>query len=165
MRYFSSIYDSWEKTQREKYEKMMDIVNQMDMSGQRVLDVGVGTGSFEKFLEEKGIDTTHFIGVDPDQKMLSKCTLVNKMRCKVENINLRSVDAVVCIDAIHLINDVSKMKSALKKDGYMLIAIFYNDENEKERSEMVRGLFKELSLIKKKSIDGKEKELVFLFQK
>ncbi len=166
MGYFSDVYGNWEEIQLHKYEEMMDFINQMNLSSKHVLDVGCGNGFFEKFLLEKGIDISNFVGIDPDKKMLAACVIKNKILGRAKNMNFQNIfDSVVCIDTLHLLEDASKIKQALKKNGFLLLGLFCNNENEQERMKMMKDTFSDLTLLDSKIILGKEKELVFLFQK
>ncbi|MAH42904.1 hypothetical protein CL614_04240 [archaeon] len=166
MGYFSDVYDNWEEIQLHKYKEMMGFVKQMDLSSKHVLDVGCGNGFFEKFLVEKGIDISNFVGIDPDKKMLAGCIIKNKIMGRAKNMNFKNIfDSVICIDTLHLLEDASKLKQALKKDGFLLLGLFANNENEEERMKLVKDTFSDLTLLGEKVIPGKEKELVFLFQK
>ncbi len=167
MGYFSDVYGGWEAIQLQKYEQMTELIEQMKLSGKKVLDVGCGTGSFERFLESLDVDVSEFVGIDPDKKMMEHCKMNNKLIGRIEDIELdkRSFDSVVCIDVLHLVKDIDKIKQALKSEGFLLLALFCNELNIHEKRKQVLEMFHDFTLLNEKVIEGKEKELVFLFQK
>jgi len=71
-------------------------------------------------------------------------------------------DAVVCMDTLHLLKDKDIIKF-LKKDGLILVTMFFSSLEEKRR--LVLSSLKECEVIQEFTIMSKEKEYVVLARK
>ena len=107
--FFSKIYKSWEGIQEEKYDRIVKGFDSRDLAwtfSGRVLDVGSGTGYFERFLKKNGFDIKKWVCLDTDAEMLRQSDFVRVLG----DGNLLSFkkgifDNLVCLDSIHLIRE------------------------------------------------------------
>ena len=164
----SKIYKSWKTTQEQKYEAILEILPEDEISGKRIADIGSGSGFFETFLKNKDYIIKKFISVEPDEFMASKDkTSWKKVHARAESLPFegRSFDGVVCIDTIHLVSDARDMIRILKPKGWLLVALFCNPENMSARKKEIKKKFQKLKLVKEAVSKGKELEIIMLFRK
>jgi ubiquinone/menaquinone biosynthesis C-methylase UbiE len=166
--YTSRIYKSWKTAQEQKYEAILEVIPEGEISGRRIADIGSGSGFFEAFLKSRDYNISKFVSVEPDEFMASKDkTSRKKVQARAESLPLesRSFDGVICIDAIHLITDAKDMIRILKPKGWMLVALFCNPENMAARRREIRKKLQKLRLVKQRLSEGKELEIIMLFRK
>lgn len=126
-----------------------------------ILDIGCGFGYLEKV--HKG----NYIGIDTSLEMLGKPVAIfprvlgdgNEMPFKD-----CSFDAIICIDAIHLL-DKQDFTRVLKQGGLALFSIFFNKQNFHEKKEMVLSKLTGLEIVKEFEVHGKENEFFVLAAK
>lgn len=165
--FFSRIYKSWEGIQEEKYRMIMQGFSPGLLSqafNGRVLDVGAGSGFFERFLERRGANISNWVLVDPDMDMLKE-TGFEKVLGDGNKLPFRpeSFDSIVCLDSIHLINE--DFFWSLKKGGLALVSIFFNKDNFGEKREFLRHRLRDLEILQELSARGKEGEISILARK
>ncbi|UCD07232.1 MAG: class I SAM-dependent methyltransferase [Candidatus Aenigmatarchaeota archaeon] len=165
--FFSKIYKSWEGIQEEKYKRILlgfdtDLLAKA-FSG-RVLDMGSGSGFFEKFLEEQGFNLSKWICLDPDSDMLKESGFQNMLgdgnRLPFKS---KSFDCIVCLDSIHLIRE--DFFWVLKPEGFTLVSLFYNPGNLKEKRRFLKERMKNMETVKEFQIEGRENEIFILARK
>lgn len=165
--FFSKIYKSWEGIQEEKYSRILlgfDSGMLSKVLAGKVLDVGAGSGFFEKFLEKQGMNLSEWVLVDPDMDMLKE-TGFQKILGDGNQLPFKpgKFDSLVCMDSIHLIKE--DFFWALKKDGLALVSLFFNPGNFEEKKEFLRHRLKGLEILHEFSVRGKEGEIFILAKK
>jgi ubiquinone/menaquinone biosynthesis C-methylase UbiE len=159
-----SIYNSWHGIQLKKYEKIIKIMP--DLSNKKILDIGIGSGYFEEFLNSKGIKAD-IIGLDISKEMIKQAKILMPLII-ADGDELpfpdNSFDMIICLDTIHLIkeHDFSRI---LKPSSLALISIFFNKQDYEQKRNLLIERLKGLEIIKEISIEGKENELVMLAKK
>lgn len=155
--YFSHIYQSWEGLQKQKYEGIFSVIGKDFLSEKLALDIGSGSGFLEKFLSGK---ETKIICLDIDKA--SKADVFGDG----SNLPFRNecFDAIISIDTMHLIkgNDFSRV---LKKNGFALLATFFNDSDYEERKRVLLDRMRGFKIMHDFVIPGKENECVILGRK
>ncbi|MBI2578234.1 MAG: class I SAM-dependent methyltransferase [Candidatus Aenigmarchaeota archaeon] len=135
--FFSEIYGSWRKIQEEKYEGLWSILGRDFFAAfekRRVLDLGCGSGYFESFLRSRGVNAG-IISVDVEfTKKVSPFVIADG-----DSLPFRdgSFDIVVCVDTAHLLGG-SDFRRVLRKNGILLMSVFFNGTNYGERAEMLK---------------------------
>jgi len=148
----SKIYHKWMKDKQiQKYE---DIINYLpDMNSKIVLDIGCGPRWLEIFLVKK-YPKIKYISIDVDYKP--------DILSSGDSLPFRSetFDAVFCIDTIHLLKNISNVKTILKNNGLLIIA-----EPISLFKEDVLNIFKDLKLETKNIIGKEEKDILLIYKK
>jgi SAM-dependent methyltransferase len=166
MPFFSKIYGSWKETQEEKYEKIMELLGseKIDLAKGRVLDVGCGPFFFEKFLNERGIETENFICVDVEKQKSGNKNFILGDGEKLP-VRRNSISLSFCLDSLHLIEDLASIRAATKKGGLMVISSFFSetslDDVELSSARKLNGF----KILKKAIIRGRENEIIMLCKK
>jgi SAM-dependent methyltransferase len=169
--FFSKIYKSWEGIQEEKYRKMLlgfdkDLLA-ATFSG-RVLDVGSGSGLLERFLQKEGFDLYGWACLDPDHDMLKEGEWKHSFKGMLGDGNHlpfkpESFDNLVCLDSIHLIRE--DFLWVLKRGGSIMISIFCNPDNMKEKRKSLEKRLKGLEILDEFVSRGRESEIFILARK
>ncbi|MFQ5353974.1 MAG: class I SAM-dependent methyltransferase [Thermodesulfobacteriota bacterium] len=136
---YSSVYDMLFK--RFFYPRISSAINAMDIKpGERVLDVGVGTGlSFSVFPKHCKV-----VGIDLSREMLRKAKKKIDVNC-LDNINVLSMDAMSVgfadnsFDKVFISHVVSvvpdpyrvmeEVKRVCKKDGTVVVVNHFKSKN------------------------------------
>lgn len=154
--FFENIYDSWEKKQLSKYKKMLPLIKEMDLSSS--LDIGANKGYFERFLENEKIKA-NIIRIDKNK--YKNCIRMDAHDLKFEKNKFTSI---FCIDTIHLINNTNEIKRVLRKNGKILVSIFFNKSNLEKRKKMLNKKFFEFEILNEIIHRGKENEIIRLIK-
>jgi demethylmenaquinone methyltransferase/2-methoxy-6-polyprenyl-1,4-benzoquinol methylase len=136
--FFNELADNWDnrfETQELK-SFLQEFVPMFGLKkGQRILDVGTGTGILIPYLQQEVGSKGHITAIDYAEKMIKVCKskykqvsnidfLVNKIEEIVFSSN--SFDAVICFGVFpHLENKLralNQINRILKKDGRLIIA-------------------------------------------
>lgn len=134
-----------ERPERDEYQQPEKVVVALNiMPGMVVADVGAGSGYFTRGFAKTVGETGQVLAVDIEQKMLDynkqeleKLGMANRatfILAKPDDpsISENSVDLVFLCNAYHHVEHHadywSKIKSALKPDGRVVIVDFYHDE-------------------------------------
>ncbi len=148
------IYREWmEKTQEEKIRK---ILRRVEARG-KILDIGAGTGTLEKFIEA--------VAVDINEEHLKSMHTKFKIKASGDALPFKneSFDFVFCIDTVHLLKNHEDMTRVLKKEGVLVISIFCYEQNLKLKSEWLRKIVDKLGLkIEEEFVVKAEKEWDFV---
>lgn len=162
------IYESWKDIQRQKYESILNILGKDFLkglfSGKRVLDLGIGFGYFEDFLEENKIKA-RIIGLDRDQEAAQKCKVpliignANRLPFKSE-----AFDILLSIDSFHSIKS-GDFSRVVKKKGFALITMFFNDYTYEKTHQDLKDKLVGFEIVCAFEIRGKESEYVVLARK
>lgn len=165
--FFSKIYKSWEGIQEEKYNKIIKGFGTRDLTWTflgRVLDVGSGTGYFEKFLKKNGFDIKEWVCIDPDADMLKEGGF-SRILGSGNHLPFRekTFDGLVCLDSIHLIKE--NFFWVLKSGGHMLVSLFCNPGNLEEKKAYLKNRMKGFMIIKEFVFRGRESEIFILAKK
>ena len=165
--FFSKIYESWEGIQEEKYKRILlgfdtDLLAKA-FSG-KVLDLGSGSGFFEKFLQKEGFNLSKWVCLDPDLDMLRESGFQNMLgdgnRLPFKK---KSFDCIVCLDSIHLIRE--DFFWVLKPGGFALVSLFFNPGNLNNRRKFLKERMKNLETVKEFLAKGRESEIFILARK
>lgn len=170
MPFTEKIYEPWmRETQTRKYEGVyMDFIlpsmQKLRLARARVLDVGVGEGWFESFLEEKGITPKLSVGVDSTVHALHGLFVLSDGSALPFRDG--TFDVVVSFDTIHLIQNVRELVRVVRKNGFLLVTDYCNPHTmEGKRTRMLKS-FEGLKLLKEGVVgDEREWDYVTLFQK
>jgi ubiquinone/menaquinone biosynthesis C-methylase UbiE len=147
--------------QFSKYAKMLQILP--NLKGKKVLDIGIGSGYFEEFLESRGIDAD-IIGIDPSKEMMqgsSKAAIADGNELPFHD---SSFDMVICLDAAQFINSDDFIR-VLKPSGLVMFSIFFNKQNLEQRRSMLRNKLNNFIILKELIIEEKESEYAVLARK
>jgi len=166
MKFFSEVYDSWNEIQLEEYKKILDLLEKHKINlSEKILDIGCGEGKFELFLQENGFDV-NAIGIDPDKKAIEKSNLQMKIVCSGDNIPFDDdyFSIVFCLDTIHLLKK-NDYKRVLKKRGWLVISLFFNKQNLKEKESFLDSKLTNFEIVDKRIILGRENKIIILARK
>lgn len=119
----------------------MDILKDklQNMSGNNILDVGTGSGSFIEVLKDSLKDYTSITGIDSNERALKaagenfKEDNISFVKMDAENLTFddNSFDMVCLSNTLHHLPDIEKvlkeMKRVLKPNGYFIISEMYSD--------------------------------------
>ncbi len=148
---FANEYDGWFETEEGRKVKELELSLLLDFaepsSGEKMLEVGIGTGLFAVEFAKRGVEV---FGIDPSEEML-KIAEQRGFSVKVgtgENIPFEdnSFDIVLAMTSIEFSKSpdkfVSEMKRVAKCRGRVIVAAlnllsFYGIERR------IKGLFKE----------------------
>lgn len=141
------IYSDWMKSTQEKKNKeiLLDFIlpmkEKLNLTNNRVLDVGIGKGWFEKKLKDHDLET-EVIGID-----------VEKTDLATDGINFivgsgdympfqgNSFDLVFSFDTIHLLKNPGEIERILSRGGYAIISTHCNERNFKSKGDKIKSLF------------------------
>ena len=124
-----------------------DIVNDEDIENKIVLDAGCGSGRWTKYIVNKA---KHVELVDPSEaifvaaKLLKKFSNVSISHASIDRLPFKDehFDFIMSLGVIHHIPNMElalkHLTSKLKKDGKILLYIYYNLEN---RSILYKAIF------------------------
>tara|TARA_B100000989_G_scaffold172464_1_gene129256 strand:- start:12682 stop:13563 length:882 start_codon:yes stop_codon:yes gene_type:complete len=124
-----------------------DIVNDEDIENKIVLDAGCGSGRWTKYIVKKA---KHVELVDPSEaifvaaKLLKKFSNVSISHASIDQLPFKDehFDFIISLGVIHHIPNMElalkHLTSKLKKDGKILLYIYYNLEN---RSIIYKAIF------------------------
>ncbi len=124
-----------------------DIVNDEDVENKIVLDAGCGSGRWTKYIVNKA---KHVELVDPSEaifvaaKLLKKFSNVSISHASIDQLPFKDehFDFIMSLGVIHHIPNMElalkHLTSKLKKDGKILLYIYYNLEN---RSIIYKAIF------------------------
>ena len=149
------IYSEWMGDTQKK--KISHILTKVEVKG-KVLDIGAGPGFLEEFVDA--------IAVDIDLENLKNARGI-KILADGNNLPFKeeSFDTIFCIDTIHLIENTHEIEDILKKDGRLIVSLFSNEYNFKDRMEYLKGLFS-LEIEKEFTVrTKKEWDVVVVFKK
>ncbi len=154
----TGVYRSWKMIQEEKYSAMRSMLPEFRGL---VLDIGIGSGYFEKFFSGR-LKACRIICIDNDMAMLRQCSGL----CVLADGNAlpfreSAFDGVVCLDTIHLIKK-NDYKRVLNKNGFFLVSLFFNMENFEERVKFLKKKLSGFRIINEKISHGQENEIIFL---
>ncbi|MBI2579526.1 MAG: methyltransferase domain-containing protein [Candidatus Aenigmarchaeota archaeon] len=131
--FFPEIYGGWEGVQREKYESIFGAIGGEFLSRlfrRKTLDIGCGRGFLKKFLEERGIEANMYgADIEPGGDVMADGDCLP--------FKNEAFDFVVSIDTMHLLAG-DDFRRVLKKRGFALLGVFFNNDNFQERRGMLR---------------------------
>ena len=140
--FFDELAPTWDKKVEKKNEKLIEeILNIIPIKkGNKVLDIGCGTGAITSLLQKKSQNTV--IGLDISKKMIDlakqkntnpSIIFINQDYYSYEDNN---IDVIVCFDSyphfVEIDKFISKSYSLLKDEG--ILAIIF-DISHKEINE------------------------------
>ena len=161
--FFSGVYDTWESIQREKFAFLEKNLGFWFLRG-RVLDLGLGKGFFENFLEERGYNISNIVGLDCDRNVLKSQRVAsvlgngNRLPFKKE-----SFDCVVCIDTVHLLE--KDFLWILKPLGLVLLSVFFNEQNYEKKRELIENKMNGFDILKYLVMKEGRRKFLYLGEK
>ncbi len=171
-RFTSEIYSDWMRsTQEKKYKEIfldfiLTLKGKVDLEKDRILDIGVGKGWFEKKLHERGIDA-EVVGLDVERTdMATEGVKFIVGDGDYMPFKSSSFDMVISFDTIHLLKNPGEIERVIKDGGFALISTHCNERNFKERAQRVKSLF-DLKELKEGLVGDPNDEMsyVVLFKK
>lgn len=120
-----SVFDKlYQMVKRYMLKKKAKWIEDLDLSGNRILDIGAGTGSFLQFMSTRGWDID---GVEPNQKARA---LANDKGIKLQN-NLSAIKRQFDVISLwHVLEhlpalpeQLEQIKKLLHKNGKLVIAV------------------------------------------
>ena len=105
-----------------------------------------------------------FIGVDKDISMLKNTVKVfPKVLADAKDLPFKSdsFDVVISIDTMHTVEGID-FHRVLRKDGIILLSLFFNDENYLDKRKMLLEKVKGMKVLKEFELSGREKEYVIV---
>lgn len=177
-RFFHEIYELWEKKQRKKYEKILDILkeNSIEITRCKTLNIGCDGFFLEKFLIEKGLIPKIFVSIDIEKSVLEQYNHLRKVLFK-EKINFilgsgdalpfhkDSFDLIFCIDVAHLLIDLEDIHLALATNGYLVLSSFFNLSEKDKMIEKFTQKLNRFKILKEILLFDEENEIIFLSKK
>ncbi|HBH25555.1 MAG TPA: SAM-dependent methyltransferase [Cytophagales bacterium] len=132
---------NFESPERDAYQKPEEVLSYLgDISGQKIMDIGAGSGYFSVKLASRGAQVIAADVDDEFQEALKKRVEQNK----IKNIELRKipfdnpglsnneVDKVLIVNTYHHIEDriayFSLVRNGIKEDGELIIIDFFKKE-------------------------------------
>ena len=161
MGFSQNIYSSWQGIQEQKFREIKRVLGPMasDMFHDKiVLDIGCGFGYLEKSFRAE------FIGLDNNKAMLSKqATIFPRVLGDGDSLpfGAGSFDTVISIDTMHLLK-TDDYTRVMKTGGFVLLSIFFNDQNYMEKKESLMKKAEKLEIVNEFEIHGKEKEYIIV---
>ncbi|NLO82009.1 MAG: class I SAM-dependent methyltransferase [Clostridiales bacterium] len=132
--YFNGIAHKWDEMVNHDPEKLSKIFEMIDLkAGQKVLDVGTGTGVLIRHIYDRVGDEGHIDALDISEKMVEEArkkyayTNLNFIIGDVCNItiNRAAYDCIICYNVFPHFGDkkraVYNMAQWLKKDGKLVV--------------------------------------------
>jgi cyclopropane fatty-acyl-phospholipid synthase-like methyltransferase len=154
-KFFSSIYGSWDGTQRAKLEALKKILHLF--AGKKILDIGSPDDRFAKFLKDNDIFAEVItLDIEGRPDVLGDG---NSLPFASE-----SFDAVVSIDAMQFIYS-DDFHRVLKQKGIVLFGIFFNMENYNEKRGLLLDKLNNFKIMDEFEFHGKENEYFVLASK
>ncbi len=162
---FSEIYGSWQVIQKEKFEMIFKALGDdflKNLENKKILDIGAGSGFLGDFLSGTASNIT---AMDPDKVMVNAAkSKANFVLGNAEQMPFQqnTFDAAFCIDSIHLFDpDIS----VLKRDGLVVVSVFFNDGNYNEKRDMVISKLNGFEIQREFIVPSREKEFVVIARK
>jgi 2-polyprenyl-3-methyl-5-hydroxy-6-metoxy-1,4-benzoquinol methylase len=120
-----SVFDKlYQMVKRYMLKKKAKWIEDLDLSGNRILDIGAGTGSFLQFMSTRGWD---IVGVEPNQKARA---LANDKGIKLQNDLSAIKKQFDVISLWHVLEhlpglpeQLEQIKKLLHKNGKLVIAV------------------------------------------
>jgi len=149
--FFNELAETWER--RFHTEDLMDFLETLVpmfgfRKGEKILDVGTGTGILIPFLLREVGPCGHIVAIDFAEKMIKECrskyddfSNVSFMVQKIEQIDYasKSFDAVICFGVFpHLESRVDALRQinrVLKPEGRLIIAHALSSQEIKEHHQ------------------------------
>jgi len=149
----SRVYESWREIQQEKYRAIL----QFPIFSGRIIDIGGGKRYLEKFLLDDGVKAD-IICADIEEPA---DVLGDGGRLPFRD---EIFDTVISIDSMHLIEG-RDFERVLKKGGFALLALFFNDENYGQRKNLLKEKLQGFEILTEFEQRGKQNEYVILGKK
>lgn len=150
---FAKSYDQYVMERKWKGPDILfKVMKAYITSGQRLLDVGIGTGLCALLFQQAGLQ---IYGIDGSQEMLHICESKNIAKKLMQwditnglpNIKI-TFDHIISFAVLHMIEDLSPFfkgcKALLTKEGYLAFSVIkYDSEIDKEYKETdISGVYR-----------------------
>ena len=153
--YYDTIAPGYEELYREEQLKKLEVIsNNISISGgDKLLDVGCGTGLVQEFFEKKfGIET---FGVDPSEQLLKR----NPYQCAISSAEDMSFDdeeydIVVALTVVQNFDDIENGLKNIKRVGKKRFILTYLKKSPK--AEMMESKIDEIFGKNKKVEEDKD---------
>ncbi len=163
------VYGSWQEIQWEKYEQIMKTLGRnffAAMVAKRTLDIGSGSGYFERFLVSNEIDVKNIVSLDIRKNYMKR---VEKEQLVVGDGNAlpfknERFDVVLSIDTMHLVKG-DDYKRVLKPGGLIFFTVFFTEGVYEERKNLLKNMLTETDILFEFEVHGQEKEYVIIARK
>lgn len=139
-------YASWKGIQDEKYAGILSKLAPHIKGCKSLVDVGIGPGWFEDFLDGNGFRFEKILGVEKDFP-----------REDWKNF-YGAFDLLVCIDTLHLLEDAGEILHFLKPNGIALVSL-------PEKFSGKLDLFQGGDILERGAAGGKEKDYFIILRK
>lgn len=139
---FEDLVDRFESPERDEYQKPTEVLKELgDITGQKIMEIGSGTGYFSFKLVDAG---AHVIAADVDERFqefiknkkdslgTGEALELRKVPYDSPDLDSAEVDKVLIVNTYHHIEDRSeyfaKVLSGLKSGGELCVIDFYKKE-------------------------------------
>lgn len=161
------IYEDWMKSAQEKKYKevildfILPLKDRVDFRKDRILDMGIGKGWFEKKLFERGMQP-NVIGVDIENMDLA----TRGVEFIIGSGNYlpfkgRSFKFVVSFETIHLLKRPAEIERVIQDGGYLLVSTHCNERNLNDKKKKIDSMFG-LKVVKEEVVGDPREELSYV---
>ncbi len=152
MTYYDEIAQGYNELHRDEQERKFQLIARFVQTSDtdQILDVGCGTGLSAKFFKGK------MMGIDPSEELLKQCSF-HTVKGMAESLPFpdHSFSLVLCITAIHHVEDLEKALMEMKRVGKnaWVISVLKKSEKRKEIEESIKTHFKVVRQVEEKKDD------------
>jgi len=159
-------FDSYDKWFWETYPYLLSYLNELDLEGRSVLEVGIGMGTVSRYLVARSASLT-CLDIAPGainfvKSSIGKSKQTNFVCESILNHNFKKkFDVVIAIGSLHHTGDLEKslmkVEDLTNADGTLLIMVYFAFNSRRVFGHPLRS-FKEIWLTRR---SGSRKQLIF----